>query len=269
MTEILYYEFEDFRVDPVKRTLLWNGELKHLRPLAFDMLLVLIQGQGKTLTKAEIIERVWGFDRGDTGNFHVTLRAVREALGESARTPHYIIKDSNGYRFAVDVIERRTSNNQISDADVVSINLPSDPAPKFITFNRILRRRLLPVFSLSILAIFTILILIYGRQRFRVVPQISTLAVTSSPHPKHEFTVKIEGFGFEPDTVQAVLVGPGCKRFGPCTVPNDVLLDYGEVSTNRIERVPLTLGAGEYKLYLQNGKKGPPSNAWTLNVPDR
>jgi hypothetical protein len=50
-------------------------------------------------------------------------------------------------------------------------------------------------------------------------------------------------------------------------VPNDALLDYGEVSENRIEF--LTLAAGEFKLYVQNGKEGPPSNAGTLNVPDK
>ena len=43
-------------------------------------------------------------------------------------------------------------------------------------------------------------------------------------------------------------------------VPNDVLLDYGQVSQNKIQRVPLTLDAGEFKLYVQDGKKGPPSN---------
>ena len=268
MTEILYYEFDDFRLDPGKRTLLQSGELKHIRPLAFDMLLVLIEGHGKTLTKEEIIKHVWGFNRADTGNFHETLRAVREALRESARTAHYIIKDSNGYRFAVDVVEVRTSNDQTSSTDVMPIDVPRDQDQGFTTFNRALRGRLLPVLSLCLLAILSILILI-GRQRFQVVPQINTLALTSSARPKQEFTVQIEGFGFDPDTVHAVLVGPGCKRFGPCTVPNDVLLDYGEVSKNKIERVPLTLDAGEFKLYVQNGKEGAPSNAWTLNVPNK
>jgi DNA-binding winged helix-turn-helix (wHTH) protein len=268
MTKILCYEFEDFRLDPGKRTLLQSGELKHIRPLAFDMLLVLVQEHGKTLTKAEIIKHVWGLNRGDTGNFHVTLRAVREALGDSAQAAHYIIKESNGYRFASDVVEVRTSTDQTSHTDVIPINLPRDRNQGFTIFNRALRGRLLPVLSFCLLAIVSIVILI-GRQRFRVVPQINTLALTSSAHPKQEFTVQIEGFGFDPDTVHAVLVGPGCKRFGPCTVPNDVLLDYGVVSKNKIERVPLTLDAGEFKLYIQNGKQGPPSNAWTLNVPNK
>jgi hypothetical protein len=232
------------------------------------MLLVLIQEHGKTLTKAEIIERVWGSNRADTGNFHVTLRAVREALGESAQAAHYIIKESNGYRFAADVVEIRKCGDQTSCTDVVPINLPRDKDQGFTIFNRALRGRLLAVLSLCLLAIVSIVILI-SRQRFRVVPQINTLALTSSARPKQEFTVQIEGFGFDPDTVHAVLVGPGCKRFGPCTVPNDVLLDYGEVSQHKIERVPLTLDAGEFKLYIQNGKEGPPSNGWILNVPNK
>lgn len=268
MTEILYYEVDDFRLDPDKRTLLHSGELKHIRPLAFDMLLVLIQEHGNTLTKAEIIKRVWGLNRADTGNFHVTLRAVREALGESARAAHYIIKESNGYRFAADVVEIRKCSDQTSCTDVIPIDLPRDKDQGFTTFNRALRGQLLPILLLCLLAIVSIVILI-GRQRFRVVPQINTLALTSSARPKQEFTVQIAGFGFDPDTVHAVLVGPGCKRFGPCTVPNDVLLDYGEVSKNKIERIPLTLDAGEFKLYVQNGKEGPPSNGWILNVPNK
>ena len=151
--------------------------------------------------------------------------------------------------------------------DPSQISMAGDYDFRFTTFKKTLSGRAVPVISLSIVAVASIVILLYIRQRSLLIPRISSVAATSSVHPKQEFTVEIEGLGFNSDTVQVVLVGPGCKRFGPCTVPNDVLLDYGQVSKNKIERVPLTLDTGEFKLYVQNGKDGPPSNPWTVKVP--
>jgi DNA-binding winged helix-turn-helix (wHTH) protein len=121
MTEIISYEFDEFRLDALRRTLFHGGELRRLRPLAFELLLVLVQNHGQTLTKPEIIKRVWGVDTGDDRNFHVTLRSVRQALQDSAQNPRFIIKDANGYRFAAVVHELRTEPNEaLSDLKDVS-----------------------------------------------------------------------------------------------------------------------------------------------------
>jgi hypothetical protein len=225
--------------------------------------------------------RVWGITV-TVGNsaLDYQVSTLRDSLGDNAENPQYIktfrrrgIKFVGKVRVVLDdkrAFYEKPNTDQSSLVDQhATTDLSGDPETRFTTFWA-LRRPLLVAFSRFTLAIVSIAFLIYGqRQCSPVVPQISALAVTSFVEPKQEFTVQIEGSGFESELVQVVLVGPGCKRFGPCTVPTDVLLSYGHVSKNKIERVPLTVDAGEFKLYVQNGKEGRPSNPWTLKIPDK
>lgn len=103
MPEQTVFEFGRFRLDPVARSLSRNGEIIPIRPFAFDLLQVLVENHGQTLTKVELIKRVWGTDGSDDRNFHVTLHDVRQALGDSAQKPLFIVRDANGYRFAANV----------------------------------------------------------------------------------------------------------------------------------------------------------------------
>jgi DNA-binding winged helix-turn-helix (wHTH) protein len=115
MPEQMAYEFGGFRLDPMRRTLSREGELRPLRPTAFELLLALVESHGKTVTKSEVIKRVWGSDFADDRNFHVTLHAVRQALCESAQAPSLIVRDANGYRFAADVRLRPSTAGEESD----------------------------------------------------------------------------------------------------------------------------------------------------------
>ena len=117
MVENMTYEFEGFRLDPTRRTLSNDGQLRSLRPTAFDLLVALVENHGRTVTKSDIIKRVWGADSADDRNFHVTLYAVRQSLGESAQAPHFIVRDANGYRFAVEVRLRGSTTRAESDIE--------------------------------------------------------------------------------------------------------------------------------------------------------
>jgi len=105
MAERILYEFDGFQLDPSARTVSQNGEIIALRRIAFELLLVLVENQGETLSRAELIKRVWGneTDVGVDNKFQVTLTAVRRALGESGKKPRYIIADPLGYKFVADV----------------------------------------------------------------------------------------------------------------------------------------------------------------------
>lgn len=105
MTKKPTYEFEGFRLDPTKRRLFLNGRPSPLRPIAFNLLLVLVENHGRSLTKKEIIEKVWGLGSGDDRRLHVTLHEVRQKLGDSTRNPQFIARDTEGYRFIADVKE--------------------------------------------------------------------------------------------------------------------------------------------------------------------
>ena len=46
-----FYEFGPFRLDPLKRRLMRDGEPVRLTPKAFDLLLVLVEERGRTVEK--------------------------------------------------------------------------------------------------------------------------------------------------------------------------------------------------------------------------
>jgi DNA-binding winged helix-turn-helix (wHTH) protein len=107
MTDKIVYEFGDFRLNPLRRTLLFNDDSRSLTPTAFDLLVIFVQSHGQTLSKTELIKRVWGDVVVTDNNFSVTLNAVRRALDESAKQPRSIQKAPGGYRFIADVREIR------------------------------------------------------------------------------------------------------------------------------------------------------------------
>ena len=57
--ERVLYEFDVFRVDPVRRLLLRAEEPVAITPKAFSILLALLEHPGEVVEKAELIERVW------------------------------------------------------------------------------------------------------------------------------------------------------------------------------------------------------------------
>ena len=103
MTERICYEFEGFLLDPTKRRLVYHGDQVSLRPTAFNLLVTLVEQHGKTVSKSELIEKVWGSVSGDDRRLHVTVHEVRRKLGDSAKKSRFIASEPNGYRFVADV----------------------------------------------------------------------------------------------------------------------------------------------------------------------
>jgi len=103
MPERILYEFDGFRLDPLRRSLRHGRESRSLTPKAFELLLVFVQNPGVILSKGELIKLVWSEAIVSDNNFNVTLNAARKALGESGGEHRYIIKVSDGYRFVADV----------------------------------------------------------------------------------------------------------------------------------------------------------------------
>jgi DNA-binding winged helix-turn-helix (wHTH) protein len=112
MGERTSYQFGGFCLDRDKRTLSCDGESRSLRPTAFELLLALVENHGKTVAKSDLIKRVWQSTFADDRNFHVTLHAVRQALGDSAQTPTFILREPSGYRFVAEVTVRRFTESE-------------------------------------------------------------------------------------------------------------------------------------------------------------
>ena len=99
-----FYEFGPFRLDPVKRRLLRDGQPVPLTPKAFDTLLELVRQSGKTIEKDDLMREVWPDAVVEENNLNQNISALRRSLGDSRQESHYIATIPGlGYRFVAQV----------------------------------------------------------------------------------------------------------------------------------------------------------------------
>jgi DNA-binding winged helix-turn-helix (wHTH) protein/tetratricopeptide (TPR) repeat protein/TolB-like protein len=116
--ERVLYEFDAFRVDPVRRLLLRDGEPVSITPKALSILLVLIEQAGEVVEKSELIERVWPGVFVTEANLTQNVFSLRKCLGERANDNRYIVTvPGQGYSFAGDL--RRVDRLSTSEIPIV------------------------------------------------------------------------------------------------------------------------------------------------------
>src|SRR4051812_24945208 len=99
-----FYEFGDFRLDSLKRTLLKNGENVPLKGKAFDLLLFLVKSEGEILTHDQILESVWEGTFVEQANLKKNISTLRKVLDEHPEESNYIqTLPKKGYRFIANV----------------------------------------------------------------------------------------------------------------------------------------------------------------------
>ena len=99
-----FYEFGPFRLDPLKRRLMRDGEVVRLTPKAFDLLLVLVEARGRTVEKDELFKKVWPDTVVEENNLNQNITALRKSLGDSRQESQYIATiPGMGYRFVAEV----------------------------------------------------------------------------------------------------------------------------------------------------------------------
>ena len=100
------FRFADFELDVDAYVLRRGGRPVRLEQQPMDLLILLVQRQPQLVTRAEIVERLWGADtfvEAETG-INTAIRKVRQALGDSAASPTFIERvPGKGYRFAAEV----------------------------------------------------------------------------------------------------------------------------------------------------------------------
>ena len=74
--ELPLYEFNDFRIDPVRRQLHRLDELVPMPPKVFDTLLALVRDHGKVVEKDELIEAVWPDTTVEENNLTQNISAI-------------------------------------------------------------------------------------------------------------------------------------------------------------------------------------------------
>jgi DNA-binding winged helix-turn-helix (wHTH) protein len=253
------YEFDCFRVDAANRVLLRNDEVIPLTPKVFEVLLVLIKNRERVLAKDELMQSVWPDVTVEESNLTQSISLLRKALGEQPSDNRFIgTVPKRGYRFLANVTVRQDG--------AVTLNASSTSTRRPEQYVRG------PLLIGGLVVLLAITLAIAGK-RFgrnsdadRGLPQLEAVTSLTAPVAGREFYVRIDGTGFNPDTVQIVVRGRGCQEFGSCVVPNNVLRWYGTVTDVQIERVPLKLAPGGFEVFVQNGNPGKPSNGIPLTV---
>lgn len=95
------YEFGPFRVDPLRRLLLSEGEPVSLTPKAFDTLLILIERPGNVMSKGELMDAVWGETAVEENNLTQQIAALRRTFGRDSR--YIATVPGRGYSFSAPV----------------------------------------------------------------------------------------------------------------------------------------------------------------------
>ena len=109
-----FYEFGTFRCDPREHLLLCGGKPVSLSPKSFEILVALIQSNGRLLTKEELMQQVWPDSFVEEANLTVNISALRRVLGENPEGQQYIeTVPKRGYRFVAAVTESRDEGQPV------------------------------------------------------------------------------------------------------------------------------------------------------------
>lgn len=120
MQGVRLYRLGNIDVDTSRFSLTRDGEERHLRQQAFQVLIYLLEQRERLVTKNELIDHVWR-DTAVTDNaLEQCLAEIRKVLGDDSRTPRFIkTVPRAGYRFIGEVEEIRAGESalkpQISD----------------------------------------------------------------------------------------------------------------------------------------------------------
>src|SRR5580700_8772356 len=94
------FQFGEFQIDVLARTLRREEEIVTLNRRAFDVLLYLVQNPGRVLTRDELLKNVWPETFVDENSLAQSISALRRALEEKPGDNTYIVTlPGRGYQF--------------------------------------------------------------------------------------------------------------------------------------------------------------------------
>src|SRR5262245_44564365 len=122
-----FYRFAGFTLDTDQRVLMREGKCLPLAPKVFETLLILVENQGRVLTRNELMNRLWPDTFVEEANLTFNIQQLRKSLGDDARNPVYIETiPRRGYRFVANVEAVLTEGSSDRNRNSVTLQ-PSDP----------------------------------------------------------------------------------------------------------------------------------------------
>src|SRR5215469_14383037 len=121
--------FEDFELDPNAYRLLRGSEVIRLERIPLELLSLLVERCGQTVTRDEILGRIWGkgvfIDSEHAIN--TAVRKIRRALNDDANAPRFIVTiPGKGYRFVAPVAVAKGALKEIENGEQLSNGQPTE-----------------------------------------------------------------------------------------------------------------------------------------------
>src|SRR4051812_37780832 len=110
------YEFGSFRLDTAARTLTHDGEPVPLAPKTFDLLALMVESEGRLLSKSELMRALWDDAFVEEGNLTYQVSTLRKALGVEG-APWVETVPKSGYRFRAPVAIVGVARTAATDPD--------------------------------------------------------------------------------------------------------------------------------------------------------
>ena len=103
--------FADFSLDSPARELRRGGQVVHLSPKAFELLVVLAEATPRALSKSEILDAVWPGTFVVGSSLASVVKELRAALDDDAKDPRFVrTVYGYGYAFSADAITPEQSS---------------------------------------------------------------------------------------------------------------------------------------------------------------
>jgi predicted ATPase/DNA-binding winged helix-turn-helix (wHTH) protein len=100
--------FGSFRFVPAQRVLLDDGKPLRLGSRALDLLIILVEHAGETISREQLIAHTWPDTVVDDGTLRVHVAALRKALGDGRAGKRYVASNpGRGYAFVAPVTRER------------------------------------------------------------------------------------------------------------------------------------------------------------------
>jgi TolB-like protein len=127
--------FGDFRLDLERRTLTRDGATVLLKGRPLDVLCVLAEARGETVSKDTLLARVWPNTVVEENNLQVHISALRRVLDQGSAQTHLVTVPGRGYRLIGMTGRRRDDHTPRQGAAVPAI--PDKPSIAVLPFTNI------------------------------------------------------------------------------------------------------------------------------------
>src|SRR5215203_86019 len=123
------YTFGEFRLDTAEHALRHGDEQIPLTHKAIELLTLLVERRGQTVTKNELMDALWHDTYVDENNLAVTVMMLRKAFGERSFDKKFIeTVPKRGYRFVAET-EETTVDLMIEKQTLTRITIEEKDAP--------------------------------------------------------------------------------------------------------------------------------------------